>query len=710
MVEYKYNEPYYKLLFSDLPEDAVQVLSLEGEEGISRLFEYRFNLFSEEPELNAKDILNKKASFVITREDDPIMINGIISHFEQRGQTPDYVSYYAVLVPKLWRLKLTYASQVYQKMDIEQMVTEVLKNSDFSNEDFEFNLNETYPELEFAVQYRETNFDYINRRLEHYGIFYYFDHRGDNDVVVFIDSNDSIPAIEQSEDISYNPNRDPLSEQETISEFCYQEKVVTGTVRLKDYNYRFPTKQLMVESQMDSAAPGTYYEFGDHFKDENEGEFLANIRNQEILSRSKIIHGESDCRLFRAGYTFKMAKHYREEWNNEFILTKVISRGTQRGMFGILPAAKEIIPTFESVFEAIPVDVDYRPPRITPIPRVSGIMTAKIETGAQDEYAFLDDQGRYKIKIPFDLSDKTNGEASRLIRLSQPYSGPGYGMHFPNHADAEMVWSCVDGNVDRPLGISTAPNPNQNSPVILGNKAQNIIRTAGGNELIMDDTTEEAQIFINTPDANNMLFDDKDDKIEVTTTKKHKILMDDKNQNITVQTTDGHFMIMDDKNTKITVQSKNGHRLSINDTDGGENITLVDKSGENTFVIDISNKKLVIRTDNGDMDIHAPNGTIDIKATTLNCKTTGDSSFKAANINSEAQQDYNVKATNITDEASMDYTEKGMNVTSEAGMEHKSKGLNVTSEAGVNQQVKGTMVTVQSSGPNTIKGTPVLIN
>ena len=44
MVEYKYNEPYYKLQFSELTEDAVHVLSFQGEEAVSRLFEYRFEL------------------------------------------------------------------------------------------------------------------------------------------------------------------------------------------------------------------------------------------------------------------------------------------------------------------------------------------------------------------------------------------------------------------------------------------------------------------------------------------------------------------------------------------------------------------------------------------------------------------------------------------------------------------------------------------
>lgn len=730
MVTYKHNEPYYELHLSQLPEDTVRVFSFQGEENISRLFKYRIELISDDPEIDPNSILNQKATFVMNRGDeDPVKVHGIISHFEQRGRTPKYISYYAELVPRMWRLNLSNSCRVFQKMDIEKVVKEILKDSGFSGDDYDFKLKDSYPEMEYIAQYRESDFDFVNRRLEHFGIFYYFDHSGDSDVVIFTDSNDNLPAIEQTEDIFYNPNKDPLSQKATITEIACQARVVTGLVRLKDYNYRSPSIDLMVESQIDPEAPGTFYDYGDHYKDNTEGNFLAKVRNQELLAGSKIFKGKSDCRLFQAGCTFKMDKHYRDDWNEqEFVLTKVISRGTQRNLFAVLPDAREIIPTFENNFEAIPADIDYRPPGITPIPKIPGIMSAKLESGAGDEYAFVDNKGEYKMKVPFDLSDKGNGEASRPVRLVQPYSGPGYGVHFPNHADAEIVWSCVDGNVDRPIGLGTVPNPSQASPVVVDNKSQSIIRTAAGNEIVLDDKTNEAQIGITTPDANKMLFDDKDDKIELMTTEKHKVTFDDKNKNITIKTKDGHLLIMDDKNTKITVQSKNGHRISINDASGGENITLVDKDKKNTFVIDITNNKLVIKTDDGSIDMHAPNGTVDIKAKTFNLETSADTTIKAdANIKVEAVGDYSLKAGgNLEEEASGDFSMKGTNVKSEASMDHDSKGMNVNVksdmnmkvEAGMNLEASGmiskfegkTMVDLKGGAKTAITGGVVMIN
>lgn len=731
MVKYKHNKPQFELRFSQLPDDTFGVVAFRGQEEISRLFSYRFDLLSQETDIDPSDVLNKKATFLIHRGDeDPVSICGIISHFEQRGKTPRYVSYSAELVPKMWRLLLTKQSAVFQNMDMKKMITEVLERSGLSKDDFDIQLDASYPQMEYAVQFKESDFDFLNRRCEHYGIFYYFEHRDDNDVIVFRDKNDPLPAIGLKDPVFYNPNRDPLGERDSIKQITCASKIVTGLFRLKDYNDQTPAADLSAENQIDSGSPGTYYEYGSGHADAKSGAFLAKVRNEEIYCGSRTFMGESDCRMFRAGYKFQMENHFRDDWNGaDFVLTRVFSRGTQRALFAVLPETKKVPPTFENEFEAIPSDIAFRPPRITPSPRVSGIMTSKVETGSDDEYAFVDDQGRYKIKSPFDLSDKTNGEASKPVRLAQPYSGSGYGLHFPNHAGTEIVWACVDGDADRPLGLGTVPNPEQSSPVTVSNKSQNIIRTAAGNEISLDDKTDEAQITVTTPDANRMLFDDKDDKIEIVTTNKHAALFDDKNQNITIQTKDGHFVVLDDKNTKITVQSKNGHRISINDAEASENITLVDKEGKNTFVIDITNSKLVIKTEEGSIDMHAPKGTIDIKADTFNLETTGDTKIKAdANIKTEAGSNYELKATgNIKEEASGDLSLKGTNVKSEAAMDHSSKGMNVNIkgdmnikvEAGMNLEAKGNlnakveggvMADFKGGAKTTLSGGIVMIN
>jgi type VI secretion system secreted protein VgrG len=709
MVSHKHNQPFYEIHFSELKKDNINVLSFEGKEKISELFEYEIRIISDDPALDSSKILNKSAAFIFNRgEEDPFKIHGIISHFEQYGKSNEYAFYKVVLVPKLWRLNLIFQNEVYQDIDIQELIQMIFYDAGLSGSDFNIDLKNNYPRSEYMVQYRETNLNFLNRRLEHYGIYYYSDHKNDKDVVVFTDSNQKLPKIESNNPIGFNLNKDPLSETESVLELTCKEKVVTGMVQLKDYNYMFPEKQLMAQSQINSNDPGLYYDFGDNFSDEKEAEFLAKVRNQEFICQSKIFYGTSDCRLFRAGSRFEMDKHYRKDWNAEYVLTNVTYKGNQKSLFAFLPDQKKYEPTFECKFEAIPYNIEYRPLRKTPIPKVSGIMSARIQSGGGDEYAFIDDHGRYKAKMLFDLSDKSSGEATLPIRLTQGYSGPGYGIHFPNHEDTELLWSCVDGNPDRPVGLGTVPNPSSATPVTSQNKMQNVIRTAAGNELVMDDTSSETIISLTTSDTNKISLDDKDDKIEVITRDKHKMTLDDKNQNIEVKSKDGHCILMDDKNTKIEVKTKKGHFVVIND--GEEKIHISDEPGKNYITIDIANNKIVFETKDGDLDILAPKGMIKIKSKNLTIETEEDTKIKSGNMKTETKQDFEINSANIKQEAKSDLKSKGMNVTTEASAEHKIKGLNTTVEAGVNTQVKGSLVTVEASGVNTIKGSLVKIN
>ena len=714
MVTYKHNKPYYEIGFSELKNETINVLSFEGKEKISDLFEYQIRIISDNPALDSSKILNKSAVFTFNRgEDDPIKIHGIISNIEQYGKSNEYAFYKVVLVPKLWRLKLVFQNEVYQNLDIKKLIEMVLDDAGLTSSELKTDFKSSYPKNEYIVQYRETNLNFLNRRLEHYGIYYYFDHKDDKDVVVFTDTNHNLPEIASSDPIGFNLNKDPLSETESILEINCREKVVTGLVQLKDYNYMFPEKQLMAQSQINNNDPGLYYDFGDNFVDEKEAEMIAKVRNQEFISESKIFYGTSDCRLFRAGSRFKMDKHYRADWNDEYILTGITYKGNQKSLFAFLPEQKKYEPTFECKFEAIPFSIEFRPERKTRIPKVSGIMNAKIETGSGDEYSFVDDHGRYRAKMIFDLSDKSNGEATMPLRLTQSYSGAGYGIHFPNHADAELLWACIDGNPDRPIGLGTVPNPSTATPVTSKNKMQNIIRTAAGNELIMDDKSKETQIILTTPDSNRLLFDDKDDKIEIVTKDKYKITMDDKNENMKVETKDGHQILFDDKNTKILLQSKNGHFITIDDSSGNESITLADKGKENKFIIDISNKKLVIETKDGDIDIHAPNGTIDLKAATFKVKTSGDTSISAANINCNSDQDTKIKAGGeVKGEAGVDVKMKGMNIEIKADMDAKVEGgLEFSGKGGVAAKVEGgATADLKGGAMTTVKGGVVMIN
>jgi len=506
------NQSRFAFKSAGLAADAVQVSEFTGVEEVSHTFQFVVQLTSKDGELDLDAVIGQPATLALMRHDGEVSpIHGIVADFQQKSYTTGNYHYEATLVPRLWLLSLNHQCRVFQNLKVDEIVTEVLKQAGFGARDFRFVLQTGLPTREYCVQYRETDLAFIQRLLEHEGIYYFFEHPSSGgEVAVFTDDRTQSPDIDGGRAIEYHPGAGlgTTDEVDYVRDFGAQRQLVPGKVILKDYNYRTPETQLLASANLGPTLPGVHYDYGAHFKNPQDGRRLAEVRSQELDARRKLFHGETNSPALRVGHIFAVAKHFRGDFNADYLLTRVEHQGSQGRAFGIGLDA-QTRPVYQSRFTAILATTQLRPLRETPIPRLSGIITARLETGGGD-YAYIDDQGRYRVKLPFDLSDNTNGTASRAIRMAQPYSGPNYGMHFPNRADTEMVLACVDGDVDRPMGLSTVPNPSNTSPSVAGNKAQCVIRSAGQNELTLDDSIGSENILLHgTKDWTVSINNDK---------------------------------------------------------------------------------------------------------------------------------------------------------------------------------------------------------
>ena len=454
---------------------------------------------SDDPDIDFASAIDAPATLTMYRGDDPSEVDGIVVDFEQShaagGQSEFRYAYRAVLVPRLWRLGLSFQSRIYQNLTIQEIVSGILDEAEV---DHEWMLSETYAPREYTTQYKETDLDFVQRLLEYEGIWYHFTHEDGRDTAVFCDDTGSVPTIEGDTDVPYShaDGLRPDDSLETIRDFLARQRLVTGKTELKDYNYRTPETELFSESEIDGElATGKASDAMTHVGEQARGDRLATVRNEEIESTRLVMTGTGDCLRFRAGYQFSLLDHYREGLNQTYLLTSVTHAGRQPDA-AEAQSAEEVLPGYSNRFTCLPASAPYRPPRRTPEPKLPGVLTAKVES-AGGTYAPVDDQGRYRVRFPFDLGDAGEAQATKPVRLAQPYTGPGYGQHFPVHKDVEMVVACVDGNVDRILGISTVYNPTQNSPVTSDNPSDNVLRSWGQNELTFRDEQGSEEVFMN---------------------------------------------------------------------------------------------------------------------------------------------------------------------------------------------------------------------
>ncbi len=504
---------YMQFLSKAVPDGTLAVIRMDGAEELSRPYRFTIELVSSKPDLDLDKILEQPATLTLRRGDaaggrrtaQTLRIHGALEVFEQLDPGPNWFNYRAVLVPRLQFLKLTCQSRIFQEQSIPAIVTEVLKGAGLTTADFEFKTSGTHPTEEYVVQYQESDFDFVSRLLEHEGIYYFFAQEGEHEKIVFTDNPNTPKPVATEPNVPFRlgagladmASSDAEFHEETVRSLLARRSAVPQKVVLKDYNYRKPSVDLKAEASVSPKGKGTVYEFGDHFKDAAQGNDLAKIRAEEIRCRAKWFEGRGDHRAFRAGFTFRLKDHARGDFNANYLLTRVTHSGRQRIALGPTSAGEGW--EYANEFAAIPADVVFRPERATPWPRVHGAINALVDAGSSGEYAEIDDHGRYKVKLPFDLSDRKDGKASRYIRMAQPYAGADMGMHFPLHKGTEVMLTHIDGDPDRPVIAAAVPNAETVGPVTGSNQSQCAIRTGGGNQIVMEDQGGNQRIKISTP-------------------------------------------------------------------------------------------------------------------------------------------------------------------------------------------------------------------
>ena len=320
-------------------------------------------------------------------------------------------------------------------------------------------MSETYPRSEYVVQHQESDLAFVQRLLEREGAWFSFEH-DQADVLVVADTHGRFPSIEPGPsgagDVAYRPTSGMVRDRaEAVDQLAVRDRLVPGRVVLKDYNYRTPEADLTVGTAVEGGGPEEVYAFGDHYKTTAEGDRLARVRSEELACRRRTVSGASDVAGFRAGATFTLSGHPRADLDGDYLVTAVEHRGAPAASEGDGAGGR---PVYTNTFHALPAKAPFRPSRATPVPTAPGLMTARVES-AGGPYAFVDEEGRYRARLALDRSDAPEAQATRPVRLVQPYSGPGYGLHLPNHAGTELVLGFANGDLDRPIALGTRPEP-----------------------------------------------------------------------------------------------------------------------------------------------------------------------------------------------------------------------------------------------------------
>jgi type VI secretion system secreted protein VgrG len=497
-----------RLIAIDTPlgDDVLLLQGFTGHEAISRLFSFHLDLLSENNAISFDDLVGQNVTISLTLADQsPRYFNGFVSRFAQSGSDARFTHYQMEVVPWLWFLTRNADCRIFQNMTVPDIIQQIFSDRGFS--DFKSSLTGSYDPREYCVQYRETDFNFVSRLMEQYGIFYFFEHEDGKHTLVLADSASAHQPCPGQSSAQYNQAGGGLDADDVVTDCHMEQEFRTGKYSHTDYNFETPSASLMAnEPTVVEVGGNTSFEIydypGDHLN-QSQGGGLAKIRMQEEEAGHLVISGSSLCRAFTSGYKFDLEDHYRDDMNDSYILTEIQHVASEGGSYNLTGGG--VGESYTNHFTCIPADVPYRPARITPKPFVQGPQTAVV-VGKAGEEIWVDNYGRVIVQFYWDRQGKKNENSSCWVRTSQPWGGGNWGAMWIPRIGQEVVVSFLEGDPDRPLITGRVYNAEQMPPYDL--PAHQTVSTfmsrsskGGGaanfNEIRFEDKQGNEQLFIN---------------------------------------------------------------------------------------------------------------------------------------------------------------------------------------------------------------------
>ncbi|MDI7639559.1 type VI secretion system tip protein VgrG, partial [Cronobacter sakazakii] len=347
-------------------------------------------------------------------------------------------------------------------------------------------------------QWRETDIEFIQRILAEVGIWFRFamNDATELDVVVFGDTQ-----LQYEFNIRL-PYREPsgLSAEESVWGVRSWHTVVSGLAHVNRYNYRSATSpmQAQVAVRSEAVTTGEHYRYGDIYQEEGDehdpepatesGAFYARIDHERELNKSVRLHLFSNAPHLAPGQVLEPQGDIITALKNGVLMTLLTYRGARDSRLHV------------SVWGQPYTERYCFRPDCPPRPEIHGTLPARVESREKhDIYAHLDEYGRYRVRLDVDRSDSEPGFGYVWLRMAKPYTAEDAGWHMPLIDGTEVAIAWRHGDIDQPY-IAHALHDSEHADVVnRDNRSQNILRTAGDNELRMEDRRGEEHIALTTP-------------------------------------------------------------------------------------------------------------------------------------------------------------------------------------------------------------------
>ncbi|SEW42171.1 type VI secretion system secreted protein VgrG [Cognatiyoonia koreensis] len=500
-------------LTTALGKDVLVLLRFEGNDFINKCFEYEVHALSTEQNLDFDKLIGTHASVAIESQDhEPRVFDGIVTQARWAGVGENGNKYKLILRPWFWLATRRRNQRIFHNKTVVQIIEELLADySGLGKPHLDVSLVNSYPELEYTVQYRESDFNFACRLMEKFGISYHFRHVAGNHRLVLTDGVEDHPYVVGTTREYKAHDGNPQAGSEHFWEWHPERNMTTGAVRMIDYNFKTPLAAMEVERIGDAAfANGQLesFEYPGDYLDQAFGKTLAALRTNQERGRDHRHRAIGDCTSLGAGMRVVLTGDPLPGAVGQEYLCLSATHSYVSDAYGSGDTKSDGF-AYSGSYKMMPVTSPLAPPRKTERPVVQGPQTAVVVGEGEID---CDEFGRVLVRFHWDLA----GAVSMRVRVSQNWAHGGWGGMVIPRIGMEVIVDFLDGDPDKPIIVGCVYN-SKNMPAegLPAAKTKSGFKTKthegeGFNELTLEDQAGQEKIFIHAQkDLERIILDNE---------------------------------------------------------------------------------------------------------------------------------------------------------------------------------------------------------
>lgn len=452
----------------------------------------------------ARDLLRRECDLSIERSSQTRSFKGVVQHAKV-GEDVEGVHVTLRIVPALWYLSQIVTSRIHQHTTVPDLVDGLVRELLGGQQRSVRNgTTATYRVHEYLVQYQESYFDFLNRLCEQEGIFWFFDHDQDKEVLVIADSTSGLPDARSGDNqVQFARLAGQARDVEVVHAAEHDEHVGATDIVLSGYDWTRPNVAMGDDRTgrgdqepaleiYDHTDAMTYHGYQEPTYQEDTASAQASLRMASLDLSRQSWSMRSTFVGARPGHLFELVNCPNGDLDGRYLIVSVSSSGSARG---------DGTGAYSSSLTCVPTAVPYHPDRRTPRPVVAGFESATVVTDGREIQT--DVHGRVKVQFHWDRLGQNDDHSSCWIRVMHNWAGEGFGTFFLPRRGMEVIVGFLGGNPDQPIVTGCVYNGANPVPVELDAKrTQSVIRTKssenseGFNELRFEDQAGSEFIYV----------------------------------------------------------------------------------------------------------------------------------------------------------------------------------------------------------------------